>query len=109
MWWTIASIAWVVRASYNCTIMATLDQAVFGRYMIFNLMSVVYWQVVTAAKQQQVEIYNAWENAIQVTHDYAIGDQVYVEMNGIYRKLDYKKQVLYIITELFTKGTVQLQ
>ena len=25
-------------------------------------------------------------------HDYAIDDQVYVEITGIYHKLDYKKQ-----------------
>ena len=31
-------------------------------------------------------------------HDYAKGDKVYVEMTGIYHKLDYKKQVPYIIT-----------
>ena len=42
-------------------------------------------------------------------HDYAIGDQVYVEMTGIYRKLDYKKQGLYIITEVLTNGTFRFQ
>ena len=42
-------------------------------------------------------------------HEYAIGDQVYAEMTGIYCKPDYKKQVTYRITELFTNGTVQFQ
>ena len=42
-------------------------------------------------------------------HDYAIGDQVYVEMTGIYHKLDYKKQGPNIIKELFTNGTVRVQ
>ena len=66
--------------------------------MIFNLTSVVYWRVITAGKQRQVDIYNFQENAMQVTHEYAVGDIVYVEMTGIYRKLDYKKQGPYIIT-----------
>ena len=74
--------------------------------MFFNLASVVDWQVVTAAKQHQVDIDNVIENAIQVTHEYTIGDQVYVEMTGIYLKLDYKKQGPYRITEVFTKITV---
>ena len=39
-------------------------------------------------------------------HDYAVDDLVYVEMNGIYLKIYYKKQVLYIITELFKNVTV---
>ena len=42
-------------------------------------------------------------------HDYTIGDIVYVEMNGIYRKLDYKKQGTYVITEVFKNGTVRVQ
>ena len=96
---TLASIAWAIQASYHHAIQATPNQAVFGRYMIFNLVSVVDWQVITDGKQQQVEIDNVQENTRQVTHDYAIGDLVYVEMTGIYPKIDYKKQGPYIITE----------
>ena len=59
--------------------------------------------------QRQVNIDNIQENARQVTHDKAIGDQVYVEMNGIYRKLDNKKQGPYRIKEVFKKGTVKFQ
>ena len=40
---TLASIAWVIRASYHRTIMATPVQSVFGRDIIFNLMSGVEW------------------------------------------------------------------
>ena len=40
---------------------------------------------------------NVKENAKWVMHDYAIGKLVYVEMTGIYRKLDYKKQGPYRI------------
>ena len=74
--------------------------------MFFNLASVVDWQVVTAAKQHQVDIDNVIENASRVTHEYTIGDHVYVDMTGIYLKLDYNKQGPYIITEVFTKITV---
>ena len=55
--------------------------------MIFNLTSVVYWRVVSYAKKRQVDIDNVQENARQVTHDYTIGDQFYVEMNNIYHNL----------------------
>ena len=72
--------------------------------MLFNLASVVDWRVVTAVKQRQVYIDNVRENAKRVTHDYAICNPVYVEMTGIYRKIDYKKQGPYITTELFTNG-----
>ena len=42
-------------------------------------------------------------------HDYKIGDPLHVKMSGIYRKLDYKKQGLYIITEVFPNVTVRVQ
>ena len=57
-------------------------------------------------KQQQIDIDNLRGKARRVTHDYEISDQVYAEMTGIYRKLDYKKQGMYRITEVFTKCTV---
>ena len=75
---TLASIVWVIRASYHRTIMATPGKDVFGIDMLFNLASVVYWQVATAAKHFQVDIDNVRGNSKRVTHDYTIGDQVYV-------------------------------
>ena len=42
-------------------------------------------------------------------HEYAIGDIVYVEITGIYSKLDYSKQGPYIITEVFINNTVRVQ
>ena len=87
--------------------MATPGQYVFGRDMVFNLTSVVYWQVVTDAKQRQVDIDIFREIAMQVTHEYAIGNWVYVEMTGIYRKPHYTKQKQYRITEV--SQTVQFK
>ena len=88
---TLASISWEIRASYHRAVMATPIQAVFGRDMLCNLMPVVNWQVVTAAKDWQVDIDNVQENDRWIMHDYAIGNWVYVEINGIYLKLDYNK------------------
>ena len=106
---TLSYIACEIRASYHSTIMATTGQAVFDRYMLFNLTSVVHWRVVTAANQRQVDIDNVREKAKRVTHEYDIDDQVYMEMTGIWHKLDYRKQVPYRITEVFKNGTVRVQ
>ena len=81
--------------------MATPGQVVFGRDMLFTLATVIDWRFVTAVKQLQGDIDNVKENAKPVTHDYDIGDQVYLEMTGIYRKLDYRKKGPYRITEVF--------
>ena len=106
---TLSHIACVIRAYYHRTVMDTPGQAVFGIDILFNLASIIYWQVLNATKQRQVYIDNVRENAKRVVHDYAIGDQVYVEMTDIYHKLDYSKQVPYIITEVFRNVTVRVQ
>ena len=64
--------------------MATPGQAAFSKDKLFNIASVVDWRIVIAVKQSQVNIDNVRENAKWVTQDCAIGDQVYVEMTGIY-------------------------
>ena len=46
----LAYISWAIQAYSHSTIKATQDQSVFGRYMIFNLDSVIYWQVITDGK-----------------------------------------------------------
>ena len=89
--------------------MDTPGKAVFGRNTIFNLASGVDWRVVTAVKKRQVDIDNVRENSKRVMNDCAIGNRVYVEMTSIYRKIDYKKQGPYIITEVFKNGTVRVQ
>ena len=80
----IAYISWEIMDSYHRTIMGTPVQAVFGRYMVFNLASVVDWRVLIAEKKRQLDIDNVREKDRQVTHDYTIGNQVYVEITGIY-------------------------
>ena len=85
--------------------MDTLGQAVYDIDMLFNLTSVVHWQVATAANQCQVDIDNVQENARRVTHDYAIGNQFYVKMTDIYRRVNYNIQGPYRITEVFKSST----
>ena len=77
--------------------------------MVFNLSTVVDWKAITARKQAQVDRDNLRENANRVSHDYAIGDQVYVKIDGIKRKLDNKKRGPYRITQIHTNGTVRIQ
>jgi len=105
----LSSIAWAVRASHHSTFNKTPGQLVFGRDIIFNLSTVVDWKAITARKQAQVDRDNLRENANRVSHDYAIGDQVYVKIDGIKRKLDNKKSGPYRITQIHTNGTVRIQ
>ena len=54
----LESISWAIGDSYHHTIQETPGQASLGVYIIFNTSSVVYRQVITAGKHQQVGIYN---------------------------------------------------
>ena len=39
---TLLSVVWEIRASYHCTLGFTPVRAMIGRYMLFNLTSIVY-------------------------------------------------------------------
>ena len=78
--------------------MAIPIQAVFVRDMLFNFVSVIDRRVATDANQLQVDIDNIREHARRFKNDYTIGERVYAEMKGIYRKLDYGKQGPYRTT-----------
>ena len=59
---TLAYIAWVIRYFYHHTLNAAPSQAVFGRYMIFNLTLILYCPVTTVRKKHQVDINNSFKN-----------------------------------------------
>ena len=48
-----------IREFYNQTLGFNPFQFMFGKDMIFNLMAIIKWCVVTARKQQQVDIDNS--------------------------------------------------
>ena len=77
--------------------------------MLSNLTPLSDWRVVTNRKQWQDDIDNYRKNTIHVRYYYSIGDIFYVEKICIYRKLDYKNNVTYRITEVFKNGAVQVQ
>ena len=76
--------------------------------MIFNLVSIVNWQVITARKQRKFNIDNVHKNANQVGNNYDVGDLIYVDNIGIYCKIYYNKHVPYGITKIFTISRVQV-
>ena len=105
----LASVAWAIRASYNSTTNATPAQLVFGRDMIFNLQTMVDWKALSIRKQKLVDAANLRENQNRIDFDYQIGQKVYVINNDIKRKLESPKKGPYLITNIYTNGTVRIQ
>ena len=65
---------------------------VFGRDMIFNVSTIINWQTTLNDKQTQVDKDNLRENSRRTAHDYAVGEQVFVKIKGVKRKLDPPKK-----------------
>ena len=105
----LASIAWAIRASYNSATDSTPAQIVFGRDMLFNLKSLINWKELSMKKQALVDKANLRENNTRVDYDYQIDDKVYVVKDGIYRKLEAPKLGPFVITDVYTNGTVRIQ
>ena len=105
----LASIAWAIRASYNSATDSTPAQIVFGRDMLFNLKSLINWKELSIKKQALVDKANLRENIKRVDYDYQIDDKVYVIKDGIYRKLETPKFGPFVITDVYTNGTVRIQ
>ena len=68
---------------------------VFGTDMLFNLSQIIYWIVLSKAKQQQVYNDILHENTKKLSHDYMLEDIVYFDKTGIYHTLDYKNGSIY--------------
>jgi hypothetical protein len=77
--------------------------------MMFNLATIVNWKALAAKKQKLVDKANLRENHNRVDYDYQPGQQVYVKIDGKQRKLDSPKSGPYLITDVFTNGTVRIQ
>ena len=105
----LASVAWAVRASYNNATAATPAQLVFGRDMMLNLTTMINWKELSLRKQESVDKSNLRENLKRVDYDYVVGQQIYVKHEGIQRKLNSPKQGPFLITNVYTNGTVRIQ
>ena len=99
---TQAFISWYIRAYYHCTPWATICHSVLGRYIIFNIASIIYWIFIIARKQNKSIIEFFCDNSKQVISEYAVGNIVYVDNNCIYCNIYYRNHVPYRITEVFT-------
>ena len=60
-------------------------------------------------KQALVDKANLRENIKRVDYNHQVNDKVYVIKDGVYRKLDAPKLGPFLITDVYTNGTVRIQ
>jgi hypothetical protein len=81
---SIASIVWAICSSLHRRLEATPVQLVFGHDMIFNIKTVVNWDLIHKQKQSQVDFDNSGENKCHVVYYYKVVQKVY--LNYTYNK-----------------------
>jgi hypothetical protein len=77
--------------------------------MIFNIKTVVNWDLIRKRKQSQVYFDNQWENKRRVAYDYKVGQRVYLINTDIKHKCQAPHEGPYEITDVFKNGTVHIQ
>ena len=55
---TLTYIVFDILYYYHLMLGFIPEKSVFGRYLLFNITSIIDWRVIMAKKQQQVNIYN---------------------------------------------------
>lgn len=76
--------------------------------MIINAPYVANWRHLSERRCEQTIRNNIRENRFRVSHDYEVGDQVYIKNNDIERKLNPQSGSFQII-QVYTNGTVKIQ
>ena len=104
----LASIAWAIRSTYHTTLHATPGQLVFGRDMILNIEYIADWELIRRRKQKLINESNRRENSNRVSWTYRPGDYCTIEIADA-RKLERPREGPYIITNVYSNGTVQVQ
>ena len=66
------------------------------------------WELIRQKKQTQINKDNTRENKHRVDYDYKVGDKVMLTNHNVY-KYETPYKGLFVITQRFTNGTVNLQ
>lgn len=103
-----SNVAFGMRATYHTELQASPSQVVYGRDMIINATYMADWRAISNRRNISSRINNARENAKRLPFQYAIGQQVYIRVNDISRKLD-SQQGPFPITQVHANGTVTIQ
>ena len=99
-----------MRSLYHRTLDATPGQLVFGRDMLFDIPYVADWAKIGKRRQEQVDKDCEKNNRRRIDYDYRVGQKVLLTKDGtILRKAEDPYEGPYVITDVYTNGTVRIQ
>jgi hypothetical protein len=109
--WTdiLSSTAFAIRVTCHGTLEATPGQLVFNRDMVLPVKFNANWAYISQKRLRQTQKDNQRENAKRIPYQYHIGDKVLYKKHGVLKKQDTPQRVPFLITKVYTNGTVQLK
>ena len=105
----LTNAAWAIRSTHHTVLGATPGAAIFGRDMLFDIPYLADWNSIGQRRQQLVDRQNAIENSRRIDFDYTVGQKVLLRKDGIIRKASLRNEGPYVVTQVFTNGTVRIQ
>ena len=105
----LVNVSFAVRSTYHTVLRTTPGAAVFGRDMLFDIPFLADWTEIGRRRQLLVDQNNERENRRRLDFDYAVGQKVLLTKDGIIRKAEDKNFGPFVITQVYTNGTVRIQ
>jgi hypothetical protein len=102
--------AWAICSTYHTVLKASPGAAIFGRYMLFDILLITGWNKIGDYRQRQTDLNTARKNSKQVNYDYKVGNKVLLTQEGILLKAEspYSKKP-WNITTVYTNGNIRIQ
>ena len=105
----IVDAAWAIRSTHHSVLQSSPGAAIFGRDMLFDIPYLADWKAIGKRRQSAVDQNTHHKNKRRADFDYAIGQKVTIRKDGVLRKAENKNIGPYVITQVFTNGTVRIQ
>ena len=105
----LTNVGWAIRSTYHTVLGASPGAAIYGRDMLFDIPYVANWAKIGKRRQQQVDKSCELKNKLRVDFDYRVGQKVLLFKDGILRKAEDPYEGPFVITDVYTNGTVRIQ
>lgn len=105
----LQSVAWALRTTFHTALRTSPGQLTFGQDMVIPATYLANWRLIQSRRHKNVLYNNARENRSRLDHDYKVGDEVFLIVKDLQRKLNPVKQGPFRIVQVHTNGTVTIR
>ena len=105
----VTNVGWAIRSTYHTVLGASPGAAIFQRDMLFDIPYIANWSEIGKRRQQQVDKSCDLKNKQRLDFDYRVGQKALLIKDGKLRKAEDPYEGPYVITDVYTNGTVRIQ